>query len=214
MRQIFALLLALLLCLAATGAALAEGDGARLVVSGLEETQERVKVTVSLADNPGIAFLKVYLAYDADSLELSGVENGAALSGFQPGQRLSNNPFALVWTNAADSTENAVLLTATFTRRNAADGAAASIAVSVAECYNQDYEEVPVAGVEDAAESAAENAAASAAENAAENTAESAAEDAAESAQRSSGALLWLLPAVLLAALGALAVRRALRNKK
>ena len=106
---------------------------------------ETVDFPLYLADNPGIAFLKLRLGYGG--LTLAKAENGAALSGFQPGQSLSNNPFTLIWNNASNSTENGVLATLRFTVPETAEDGDYALTLEVVEAYNEAYEKVNVSAV-------------------------------------------------------------------
>lgn len=68
---------------------------------------QEIKVTLSIADNPGIIALRQTIAYDTTALELTGVKNLGLLSGYtQPSPTLAS-PYTLRWADSLATSNNA-----------------------------------------------------------------------------------------------------------
>ncbi|MBR2366266.1 MAG: S-layer homology domain-containing protein [Oscillospiraceae bacterium] len=76
---------------------------------------ESVTLSVSIADNPGLAGMMISLKYDP-ALRLTKVEKGTALSklAFTPGGDLSANPFKVLWDALEADGSNGEFLRLTF----------------------------------------------------------------------------------------------------
>lgn len=68
---------------------------------------QEIKVTLSIADNPGIIALRQTIRYDTAALELTGVKNLGLLSGYtQPSPTLTS-PYTLRWADSLATSNNA-----------------------------------------------------------------------------------------------------------
>ena len=82
-------------------------------------TGRLVRVSVDLANNPGIIAARLHIGYDPQQLRLVSVENGTVFgaSTFQCGGRLTDVPFTVLWSDdyaRSDNTANGTLVTLTF----------------------------------------------------------------------------------------------------
>ena len=144
MKKLISMMLILVLCLALTSFASAEG--AQLGVSSPEgKPGDTVNVNITLSGNPGIASLKLSVAYDADSFELVSAADGGTLPGFTAGQ-LTKNPYTLMWSNSSSTSGNGTLATLSFRIKEGSSAGSKAISVSAVECYNQGFDDVSVAG--------------------------------------------------------------------
>ena len=142
-KRIFAGLMATVVCLLALPAsALPAASVTADAVVG--KPGEEAAVTLSLANDPGIAYLKLKIGYDAEALTLIGVENAGLLGGtFTTSETMDTNPFVLQWMSASNSTGNGLLATLTF--RIASDAAGdLPVSVSMEEAYNESLGDVSV----------------------------------------------------------------------
>lgn len=116
-------------------AAVSETDPQIIIESKKATAGESITVTISLKNNPGIASLKLKVAYDP-SLTLTEVVYNTAFGGqFQQPQRLSN-PVTLNWYNGAANSEGDWLYaTLTFIVSDNADGGSTAI---ISATYNPD----------------------------------------------------------------------------
>ena len=78
-----------------------------------------VKVTIDMYNNPGIIAARLHVGYDPQQLRLVNVENGTVFdaSTFQPGGRLTDVPFTVLWSDDLahdDVTADGTLVTLTF----------------------------------------------------------------------------------------------------
>lgn len=104
---------------------------------------DQVSVTVSVSGNPGIAYLKLKIGYDASQLTLTGATNSGLLSGtFTTSKTTDTNPYVLQWMGAENATGNGVAATLTFQIASNASAGDKAISVSVDECYNESFDDV------------------------------------------------------------------------
>ena len=104
---------------------------------------DQVSVNISLSGNPGIAYLKLKIGYDATQLTLKEVQNAGVLSGtFTTSKTTDTNPYVLQWMGAENSSGNGVVATLTFQIVSSASAGDKSISVSVDECYNENFDDV------------------------------------------------------------------------
>lgn len=104
---------------------------------------DQVSVTVSVSGNPGIAYLKLRIGYDASQLTLTGVTNSGLLSGtFTTSKTTDINPYVLQWMGAENATGNGVAATLTFQIASNASAGDKAISVTVDECYNESFDDV------------------------------------------------------------------------
>lgn len=104
---------------------------------------DQVSVTVSVSGNPGIAYLKLRIGYDASQLTLTGATNSGVLSGtFTTSKTTDTNPYVLQWMGAENAAGNGVVATLTFQIASNASAGDKAISVSVDECYNETFDDV------------------------------------------------------------------------
>ena len=77
------------------------------------ERGEKVRVTVALANNPGIISLLVKISYDVDALKLVSFEASLESVSFGP---IENTPFSVLWEESlsGDATDDFTLVTLVF----------------------------------------------------------------------------------------------------
>ena len=96
-----------------------------------------MKVVLDLANNPGVAYLRLTVKYDTEALTLKTVENGSIISDLDQGVNL-------VWSADSNSTANGTLVTLTFeVKENAAVGDY-TVDLVLRECYDETYNSVPL----------------------------------------------------------------------
>lgn len=92
-------------------------DPAFVVGSGSGQAGENIAVTVSMVNNPGIIAAVLRIAYDAEKLELIGVQDSGLLAGAMFGDSFAKNPYYLSWNDGLapdNNEENGVLATLEF----------------------------------------------------------------------------------------------------
>lgn len=91
-----------------------------VAVSSVEgKPGDSVPVTITVADNPGIIALRIFVNYDSEKMQLTGVQDGTV---FPAGRStfnncLDTNPYTMLWddgTSKTNYTENGTLVTLTF----------------------------------------------------------------------------------------------------
>lgn len=98
---------------------------------------DTVKVVLDLANNPGVAYLRLTVKYDTAALTLKTVENGSIISDLDQGVNL-------VWSADSNSSANGTLVTLTFeVKENAAVGDY-TVDLVLRECYDETYNSVPL----------------------------------------------------------------------
>lgn len=113
---LFAALLAVMPVLAAPSAAAVTASSASA------KPGETVTVTVSMADNPGLASWLMDVSWDGDALQLEGIGQGSA---FSSGIFLSNpgeSSAKVTWCAATDSSSSGEMFTLTFKVKDGASG--------------------------------------------------------------------------------------------
>ena len=151
MKKFFlaSVLLMAVLCVAVLGAS-ADGSGTATpltlsVSSPSAMAGDTVQVTVSVTGNPGFNAIKLYAGYDTSALALVGVTDGGLFAGlFQPGEKLTTQPFPLYWAGTGNTTGTGVLVTLTFRVLETATPGSTAVSVTCAECINTDNERVAV----------------------------------------------------------------------
>ena len=141
-RRITAILLVLLILIPSMN--VFEASGASISAeTAVGKPGDQVSVNVSISGNPGIAYLKLKIGYDATQLTLKGAQNAGVLSGtFTTSKTIDINPYVLQWMGAENSSGNGVIATLTFQIASNASAGDKAISVSVAECYNENYDDV------------------------------------------------------------------------
>ena len=85
---------------------------------------ENAAVEVSIADNPGFAFLKIEVSYDQDKLSFNGGQNGDFSANFNT-YKLQSGNVNLLWDKSnGDVTGDGVLAVLSFTVKSGASGTA------------------------------------------------------------------------------------------
>ena len=116
MKKLLSFLLAALLLAALPLCAAADGIPSFVVSSGSAAPGEEVTLTVSLANNPGIASFEYSVVYDDSVLEWTGVTKGGLAGNWDVGVGE-----AVTWIDADNHTDNGVVTTLVFTvKANAA----------------------------------------------------------------------------------------------
>ena len=107
-------------------------DGLTLRVGSVSGTPgSEVRVPITLENNPGIAYLKFKVSYDATRLTLTGFENGA-LSGWTGGA--ASGGFG--WDDVQDSAANGTVLTLVFQINADAQEGSAAVTLTNSEAYH------------------------------------------------------------------------------
>jgi len=129
-------------------AALAAGGG-RLVVSDAEgKAGDRVEVTISLKNNPGIIAATMEVSYDAAKLRLVNVKDEGLLAESIFSDSYSRNPYYLNWNDALATVNNTavgVIATLTFEILSGAASGKTEIVLSLSdrEIFDADLNDVP-----------------------------------------------------------------------
>lgn len=99
-----------------------------------------VDVDITISNNPGIIDAMLYVAYNADKLELVGVKEAGLLNGYVSSDVLTANPYRLSWEDAMateNNTANGTLATLTFKLK---DSCAVGDTVQLDLTYDQVYD--------------------------------------------------------------------------
>ena len=102
---------------------------------------QEFKVTVSLKNNPGVAYAKLNVSYDTDKLQLVSVQDAGLLKNFS-GSAVTDFPYVMTWgdtANLANVTDNGAIAVLTF-KVLADDACETDISISFARrfVYNAD----------------------------------------------------------------------------
>ena len=153
-KKILASALACLLLLGAWAlpaavTASATGTGTFVLSDGDALPGETVDITLSIAENPGLVGLRVFVGYDQNVLTLESVANGNLFDAgaYTFGNDLAENPYTLIWEDglsAVDHMDNGVFATFTFrVNENAQPGETAVTVVPDANSvFNTDLQTV------------------------------------------------------------------------
>ena len=145
MKRRIGLFLALILTFALAGDAFAEGDMPTFAVSEATAAPgETVEMTVSLANNPGIASAELIIQYDHTVLELTNIaENAAAYPGLWT-KKAEEDSFTYWSEGGRNNAKNEVIVTLTFAVKNAAAAGDCKVTVTYDEDNVYDEDEVNV----------------------------------------------------------------------
>lgn len=117
-------------------------SGARYQVSDVSGSPgQTVKVTVSIADNPGIIALRQSIVYDMSVLELTGVQNLGLLAGYTEPSPTVSSPYTLRWADSLatkNNTKNGAIAELTFRIKDTAKEGTYTINVNHLEARNAD----------------------------------------------------------------------------
>ncbi|MBQ7821677.1 MAG: InlB B-repeat-containing protein, partial [Clostridia bacterium] len=115
---------------------------ANIVVTGnTARAGETVEVTIALENNPGIAFMRLKVAYDESALTLTGVKDAGILGLAVHSNNYEQSPYTLYWENSIISnniTSNGTVVTLTFTVN--ADAAVGTYPITVT--YDNDNDDI------------------------------------------------------------------------
>ena len=148
MKKMLSCVLAGLLALQGTHhIVLAANSGHIQVGSASVKAGETFELPVILEKNPGVVALSLNLNYDADDLELIGVEDGKLLgtSTFFSGNILTKIPYTMNWDDIStdNNTGTGTLATLSFRAKEDASGETEiSVSVNQKSTFNFDFEEV------------------------------------------------------------------------
>ena len=130
MRRVLCALLAVCMSLSALLAApmtAAATEGTVIVLEGVKQEAERIRVDVNLRENTGVYAMVLTLRYDREALELIEVEHGEALESLSPlaSADYTVDPYRISYlgTDQQNDTSTGRLMTLTFAvRKGAPDG--------------------------------------------------------------------------------------------
>lgn len=119
-------------------------DAAQFVISTVRgKAGDTVKVTVALANNPGIVALRVKIAYDTDVLTLTAYETALEAASFGP---LANMPFSVSWADSLNGnvSDDFTLVTLTFRIKDGAAVGKSAITLTYdpEDVFNSDWQDV------------------------------------------------------------------------
>ena len=119
-------------------------DVAQFVISTVRgKAGNTVKVTVALANNPGIVALRVKIAYDTDVLTLTAYETALEAASFGP---LANMPFSVSWADSLNGnvSDDFILVTLTFRIKDGAAVGKSAITLTYdpEDVFNSDWQDV------------------------------------------------------------------------
>lgn len=106
------------------------------------EAGDEVTVDISLSGNPGVAYLKLKVDYNADLSIVKAENKGVLAVTFTTSKTTSVKPYVLQWMGASDSSNDGVIATVTFKIADNASVGEKSISVAVDECYNAEFDDV------------------------------------------------------------------------
>ena len=112
-----------------------EVETPRIYVEKVKTCDDIATLDVYIAGNPGIIAAKLYVDYDSEKLELTNVEDAKLLKGFLAGEKLSNDPFLLLWEDSLASennTANGKLVTLSFKAKEGFSGVESAVSISYA----------------------------------------------------------------------------------
>lgn len=148
MKRAIAYLLAIALCLFPVSVSVS-AETVQPEISGVAaagKPGETVTVEVAITENPGVAYLKLKVDYNADKLTLISAENTGLLPGrFVTSPNTSVRPYVLTWSSAANAVEDGVIVKLTFRIAEDAPMGDTQVSLTVAECYTDTLEDVTLA---------------------------------------------------------------------
>lgn len=113
------------------------------VESKTASSGKEVKLAISLSDNPGLAYLKLKVSYNASALEFVSAQNTGLLTGtFTTSKTTDVNPYVIQWMGADDSNSNGTIVNLTFRVKDDAAEGNYTISLTPEEAYNAAYDDV------------------------------------------------------------------------
>lgn len=142
LNRIAAILLSLFMILSSVPV-FAESKPIVSVGNAAGKAGDQVSVKVCISGNPGIAYLKLEIGYDASQLTLIDAANKGLLSGtYVTSQTKDVNPYVLQWMGAENSIGNGDIATLTFKISPNASAGDKAVSVRVVESCNQFFDDV------------------------------------------------------------------------
>ncbi len=142
MKRMIAILMAVVLCLSMAAVTAAADGGAVSVTSASAERGEQVSLSISVS-SAEFAFLQLSISYNASALKV--VDCSSSVRGFTNGNPASS-VYTPLWSGAENVTVSGTIATITFEVLADAPKGSYPISVGVAECYDQDLDDVAVTG--------------------------------------------------------------------
>ena len=142
MKRMIAILMAVVLCLSMAAVTAAADGGAVSVTSASAERGEQVSLTISVS-SAEFAFLQLSISYNASALKV--VDCSSSVRGFTKGNPASS-VYTPLWSGAENVTVSGTIATITFEVLADAPKGSYPISVGVAECYDQNLDDVAVTG--------------------------------------------------------------------
>ena len=113
------------------------------VESKTASSGKEVSLAVSLSENPGLAYLKLKVSYNASALELVSAQNTGLLTGtFTTSKTTDVNPYVIQWMGADNSNGNGTIVNLTFRVKNNAAEGNYTIFLTSEEAYNSAFDDV------------------------------------------------------------------------
>ena len=138
---LLALCMALVMLLPGMSVLAADPQISLVEVSG--QPGDEITVDVQMTGNPGLAYLKIRVGYDASELTLLSVTNTGLLGGmFTASQTIDVNPQVLQWVAAGNSYGDGVIATLKFKIADTATAGDKTLTLLFDECYNQNLDDV------------------------------------------------------------------------
>lgn len=116
-------------------AAAAPGDALLTVGSAVAQGGDSLEVTLSLTQNPGMAYAKLLITYDKDALTFDSAQNGQVFDGLTKGA-------FLVFYNTGNTAKTGTLATLKFTVKDGAANNSYDIKAVLQESYNEEEDDV------------------------------------------------------------------------
>jgi len=129
------------------GECLVNENAPKIVISSIRAVVgSSIKVTISLINNPGLASMKLSVAFDGTVLTLENITYNSDMGGMSQQPQTMNSPVTLNWFNGSENFEgDAVYATLTFNISNTAE-ADSILSISVTydseDVYNIDYTDI------------------------------------------------------------------------
>ena len=145
-KTVLFLLIVSLLC--TMGCYCAADDAPALVCSGAQAPAgDRIKLQLSIQNNPGICSMKVRVEYDSALLTLAGVEGTDTWTDFYmtTSKNLTDCPYSIIWANKANTVNNGVLAELDFAVASGTAPGSTEVTVTCVQCFDQQDEKVTVA---------------------------------------------------------------------
>lgn len=148
MKRVFCLILVCLCCSLLLNPFVFAAEPQIRITSAEAYPGEEISVALLISDNPGVAYLKLRVSYNSEELRFIKVENTGLLKGnFTTSKTCDVNPYVIQWMGAENSDTDGVIATLTFQVKESAAAGAKNIMVSLAECYNESFDDVSFSAV-------------------------------------------------------------------